>query len=322
MWRRRAAGRARRRRLRRPPLFADDPTRQRSLDDTGERRLSFGPDDTGPLPHWTEPPTGEMPRMAPAASSDDDTSDDDLDVWSSFTDRVARSGATTSGRPDRRARPTHRSTGEVRRRARCRSRCTTSRPATIPIARAATRARPHHHRHRPTDDRPGAAPAGLADRRGAAAARRRSGRPAASRPRDHGRRRPPPPRDMPTAVAVGARSSPASSSSLTLLASPSGDRPDHHRRRRRPGVVEFFDKVTEKGYRPATVAGIVACVAAPLAAYWVGERGAAAGHGASRSSPAPSASSRRRASSPARCRTWRSPRSASCGSACSARSPR
>lgn len=36
-------------------------------------------------------------------------------------------------------------------------------------------------------------------------------------------------------------------------------------------AVEFFDKVTEKGYRPATVAGIVATVCLPLAAYWVGE---------------------------------------------------
>jgi len=35
--------------------------------------------------------------------------------------------------------------------------------------------------------------------------------------------------------------------------------------------VEFFDKVTEKGYRPATVAGIVACTGAPVAAYFYGD---------------------------------------------------
>jgi phosphatidate cytidylyltransferase len=35
--------------------------------------------------------------------------------------------------------------------------------------------------------------------------------------------------------------------------------------------VEFFSKVTERGYRPATLAGIAACVAAPLAAYWIGD---------------------------------------------------
>jgi phosphatidate cytidylyltransferase len=34
--------------------------------------------------------------------------------------------------------------------------------------------------------------------------------------------------------------------------------------------VEFYDKVAEKGYRPAVVPGIVTCVAAPLAAYWLG----------------------------------------------------
>ena len=75
------------------------------------------------------------------------------------------------------------------------------------------------------------------------------------------------------------------------------------------GAIEFFDKVTEKGYRPATVVGIVACMATPLAAYWAGEQAlplilvlgfVAGGH---------HASSGRRASSPARCRTWRSPRS-------------
>ena len=36
--------------------------------------------------------------------------------------------------------------------------------------------------------------------------------------------------------------------------------------------IEYFSKVTEKGYRPAVAAGVVACVSAPLAAYWVGER--------------------------------------------------
>jgi phosphatidate cytidylyltransferase len=36
-------------------------------------------------------------------------------------------------------------------------------------------------------------------------------------------------------------------------------------------AVEFFSKVTEKGYRPATFAGILTCVAAPIAAYWIGD---------------------------------------------------
>ncbi|MFM8481726.1 MAG: phosphatidate cytidylyltransferase [Actinomycetota bacterium] len=36
-------------------------------------------------------------------------------------------------------------------------------------------------------------------------------------------------------------------------------------------AIEFFEKVTEKGYRPATVIGILTAVVAPLAGYWVGE---------------------------------------------------
>ncbi len=36
-------------------------------------------------------------------------------------------------------------------------------------------------------------------------------------------------------------------------------------------AIEFFDKVTEKGYRPAAIIGILTAVIAPLAAYWVGE---------------------------------------------------
>jgi len=36
-------------------------------------------------------------------------------------------------------------------------------------------------------------------------------------------------------------------------------------------AVEFYEKVSEKGYRPAIVPGIVACVATPIAAYWLGD---------------------------------------------------
>ena len=40
--------------------------------------ISFGKSDTGPLPHWSEPPTGELPRFI------DDAPSGETDVWSSF----------------------------------------------------------------------------------------------------------------------------------------------------------------------------------------------------------------------------------------------
>jgi phosphatidate cytidylyltransferase len=39
------------------------------------------------LPHWTEPPTGEVPRILPG---DDDEDEDDLDAWSGLTGRQPR----------------------------------------------------------------------------------------------------------------------------------------------------------------------------------------------------------------------------------------
>jgi len=47
--------------------FADDPT--------AEPALSFGGGDTGNLPHWTEPATGEIPVL-----------DDEDDVWGAFSE--------------------------------------------------------------------------------------------------------------------------------------------------------------------------------------------------------------------------------------------
>ncbi len=35
--------------------------------------------------------------------------------------------------------------------------------------------------------------------------------------------------------------------------------------------VEYFARVTDKGYRPVIAVGVLACVSAPLAAYWVGD---------------------------------------------------
>ena len=115
----------------------------------------------------------------------------------------------------------------------------------------------------------GTDPSGMPRRPPVQTGRRRGGQPAGrpvSSPRSGSQ---PSSRNMPVAVAVGALI--AAVFVATLLWRPLG-------------VIamvtviialaaiEFYDRVTEKGYRPAVVAGIAACVAAPLATYWIGER--------------------------------------------------
>ena len=251
--------------------------RHRSSDDTGERRLSFGPNDTGPLPHWTDPPTGEIPRMAPAASSDDD-GDDDVDVWSSFTtespiwrDDIDEdpSKDPSGGFPrDPSGSAIDRDlTGEVRADALSEP---LSRPADrarsrSPSRRAASRAGSRSAPTRPASQR--RPPPGRSRRGAAAPDRARAARPArrARRPSRHRRRATCRPRSAPASSSPRSSSSPrcgarsASSRSITIVLAIAG--------------FEYFGKVTEKGYRPAVAPGLAACVAAPLAAYWVGDAG-------------------------------------------------
>jgi len=40
-------------------------------------------------------------------------------------------------------------------------------------------------------------------------------------------------------------------------------------------AIEFYDKVTERGYRPAKMPGVIGCAVLPLAAYWQAEQGVA-----------------------------------------------
>lgn len=188
--------------------FADDPT--------AEPALSFGDSDTGKLPHWTEPVTGELPVV----------DEDDTDVWGTFQQ---------PSEPTR--RPDHITIGsdptDERRRPR---------EITGDLGRDSTR------------DITGGVPRGPRQQQV-----RRSG-PRGPRGSTG--------RDMPTAVTTA----------LILLAVFLGTI------MWRPAAVmlivlavvgmaavEFFSKVTEKGYRPATFAGLITCIAAPLAAYWVGD---------------------------------------------------
>jgi phosphatidate cytidylyltransferase len=233
-------------------LFAD-------TDDESEG-LSFGASDTGPLPHWTEPPTGEMPRTLISTAPPDST--DDLDVWSSFA------GKAPVWRDDQPIDP-HDETNELERVASLgpptgEVEDVTGRDESIPLRREPGRITigtdPTDDRSRPMPrkGRPGEPVRGGRPARSGTPARATPARPTKSSARD-----------MPTAVGMGLLL--AAVFLIAVVVSPKlvlivvilvlG-----------LGAVEYFDKVTEKGYRPATVIGIVACVALPVAVYWAGEQ--------------------------------------------------
>lgn len=229
-------------------------------DDFGELRfsddeapVSFGDSDAGSLPDWSEPAPGEMAPLFPEEPSGSRSrptarpaDDEDVDVWDSYSGSAPRPipdrPADTSG-----SRPRVRlgePTGGTRRddsTQPARRESDTGRTARVsvdedPRARTSSGARP-----RPAPET--------------------RARPAATRGSAGGR-------DMPTAVAVGLIMAAAFMAAilwkpvavLAIVVLVCG-----------LASVEFFEKVAEKGYQPATLAGIVAAVAAPLAAYWVGE---------------------------------------------------
>jgi phosphatidate cytidylyltransferase len=247
-----------------PPLFADDS-------DGDDAPLSFGDGDTGPLPHWTQPPTGEMPRVL--SGTEDHT--DDLDVWSSFSGssspawRDDRTGGADAGLDD--------ITG---------LNPVFDDPDSGPIPFEDVDATGQHESV-PVRREPGRITIGTDPTDGAMArpapSGRRGGR--ASDPTGRGSTRPARPaptarpggsskqaggtsgRDMPTAVAVGLiiavvfigalKYKPWAVAVIIVLVLGLA-------------AVEYFDRVREKGYQPAFVPGIVACVAAPAAVYHYG----------------------------------------------------
>jgi len=233
-------------------LFAD------SDDDTTDG-LSFGASDTGPLPHWTEPPTGEMPRTLTTAAPSDPS--DDLDVWSSFAGKApVWSDDDPTGAHDETnemdrvvaTQPPADDTDDI-----------TTRDESIPLRREPGRITIGTD---PTDGRPRTVP-----RKGRAGEPNRSGRP--NRPGSKARPATGPGkgggRDLPTAIVVGLAIAAVFviavliNPKLVLLVVVAA---------LFFGAIEYFDKVTEKGYRPATVIGVISCAASPIAVYWVGER--------------------------------------------------
>ncbi len=279
--------------------FSDDEPSSGSSD----APLSFGTE-TGQLPHWTEPATGELPRLFPESPSgsrprprptDEPTApvssggsgssgDDDVDIWGSY------SGTAPRPIPDRPAssEPVRETGSDVRRddtsgsRPRVRLGEPTGSVRRDPsggVPRDPARREPSggvrrsgdttETRRAPADarrDDTGSRPTGRPER-----GSRPTSRPAASKanaPKTSGSSRGTAGRDMPTAVAVGLIIAAAFIGALlwkpvavlAIVVLVCG-----------LAAIEFFDKVTERGYRPATIIGILAAIGGPLAAYWVGE---------------------------------------------------
>lgn len=220
--------------------------------------LSFGESESGALPHWTEPPTGEVPRFDAAAGEEEH---EDLDVWSSFSSEApvwkddpeptaehVDEAVHRSGQQRRVTGQVRRVTGEqesVRRDVSAEHDAVAPEPSRITIGTD-----PSGMPRRPAQQ--------TGRRRGVASPARtpRPGQP----PQSSGR-------DMPAAIAVGVLLAAAfigalvwqpwaAAAMITLVLG--------------LAAVEFYDKVAEKGYRPAVFPGILTCVAAPVAAYWLG----------------------------------------------------
>ncbi len=208
--------------------------------------LSFGGDESGEMPHWTEPATGQVPEIKPA---DRPPEDEQPDVWASFgsesavwsDDRPAGSGTDDpsgqfGARGDGGVRagdpsvPSAHPTGET----------TAVRQAPERISIGTD---PSGMPRRPSTPSRATRAAGAADGGG---------------------------RNLPIAIAVGFAIAAVFLGAilwrpvavLILITILLG-----------LAAVEFFDKVGEKGYRPAIIPGILAVMAAPLTAYWVGEAG-------------------------------------------------
>ncbi|MGA9278014.1 phosphatidate cytidylyltransferase [Ilumatobacter sp.] len=270
------------------PLFGDDPGPSRPGPGmTGENTgLSFGEDATGPLPHWSEPATGQMPKIDAVPPESSDT--DDLDVWSTFTsdspvwkegDSVDAPSGTVPG-SSAAAAPSPATpeaavpedpTGELRWEDEPLDAVAPAEPASTDGGLASTTTHdavvPDVAPRVPPRITIGTDPSGMPRRPDPA---RRGSTP----------QRPPSSgstvgvsdnRNLPVAIGTGVGLAVVFIAIIrfigpvgalvfvTVLLGMAG--------------IEYFGKVTEKGYRPAVAPGVTAIAAAPLAAYWVGDQG-------------------------------------------------
>ncbi len=218
-----------------------------------------------PLPHWTEPATGEMPRLL--FDEEPEQPDEDLEAWSSFAatprwrssaddwdddtdisefgDSETRIGALDSGADQSASVFVFDDTTEPP---------TDPAPAVTPI-RTGSRSAPA----------PAPPPAAAA-----AAARSTTARkqPSPPRPGSGGPATPSGDRDLPVAIGVGVALAvvalvlfsigPGAAMGLVTLVIAAA-------------AAEFYAAMQKVAYRPATLLGIVACAGLPLATYWRGE---------------------------------------------------
>ncbi len=242
-----------------------------SDDDDSSPALSFDTTDTDQLPHWTEPPTGEVPRFMKdsddRARADDTGADERAGVWSEYN--------TPSPTPAAAARrPVVDLTGQTRVPRQPASR--QADPSTGATRRVVIGTDPTGENRRPTSQRQSGAMARPARAGQVSRGRQQQdvSRPLRRDPSaggNSGRRQATDPsggRDMPTATAVAALLLAVFIAALMY----------------RPAAVmvvivviigfaafEFFTSATERGYRPPTIIGVIGCVAAVLSAYWIGD---------------------------------------------------
>ncbi len=240
----------------------------------GTGRLQLDDDTSGSMQHWTEDATGEVPVIEPASVGRDAT--DDLDVWSTFTSDapVWKEGDTvdapTGAVPTSPADPTGEISWEDAPVEPVRA--TIDTPSAVSVDVTADIADQPTEMHDVVPRAPreparitiGTDPSGMPRR---PEPQRRGG--SSQRPPHAGGPPPTAKRNLPVAIVTG----------LVLAAVFIGAS------MWRPlgalifvtiilgmAAIEYFSKVTEKGYRPAVAAGVGACVAAPLVAYWAGDQ--------------------------------------------------
>jgi len=240
-------------------------------DDSGPA-LAFGTNDTEQLPHWTEPPTGEVPRFRKTddqptrrivIGANDENDNDNTDVWSAYNEPDP--SASTGARRPSFETTTPPPVSSPRREGRIVIGTDPTDERRRPIARDASGAQ----------SRPVSRPASRGGSSSSSSARgaqvTRAQRPSSGTSTgsmSRGKSSVGGGRDLPTATAVGALLAAVFLASLMW----------------RPAAVmlliavligvaafEFFTQANVSGYRPSTVIGVVGCVAAPLCAYWIGD---------------------------------------------------